>query len=253
MTTNRHSGLHPIQEASVQTATCGENPTVVPADPIRDASSDRKYQTIKRAMDVLVCLPGLLLLAPLFVAIAIAIKLTSAGPVLFRQQRFGKNLEPFTFYKFRSMYVNCDQTIHKAYVASLIAGCPDVQTTTVEKRTVFKITRDPRVTSFGKFLRRASLDELPQLWNVLRGDMSLVGPRPCMQYELEHYAAWHTFRLIDVKPGMTGLWQVKGRSMVGFDEMVKLDLAYAEQRSLWLDLKILLRTPWAVVSGLGAC
>ena len=201
----------------------------------------------------------MLLLAPLFVVIAIAIKLSSRGPVLFRQERLGRQFMPFTFYKFRSMYAGSDQDVHKAYVTRLIGGQPETERASGnemeadEKTRIFKITRDSRVTPVGRLLRRTSLDELPQFWNVLRGDMSLVGPRPCMQYELEQYADWHALRLIDVKPGMTGLWQVTARNTVGFDEMVKLDLAYVNQRSLWLDIKILIRTPMAVVSGLGAC
>jgi lipopolysaccharide/colanic/teichoic acid biosynthesis glycosyltransferase len=178
------------------------------------------------------------------------VKLSSAGPVLFRQERFGRQFRPFTFYKFRSMYADSDHAVHKAYVSRLIAGRHEHESGTPR---LFKITADPRVTPVGRLLRRSSLDELPQFWNVLRGEMSLVGPRPCIHYELEQYADWHTLRLIDVKPGMTGLWQVSGRSRVGFDEMVKLDLAYARQRSLWLDIKILLRTPMAVISGNGAC
>lgn len=223
------------------------------AGPVRGALSHRRYQTLKRGMDVFLSATALLFFAPLFVAIALAIKLTSAGPALFRQERFGENLRPFVFYKFRSMYPNCDEAIHKAYVTRLIAGCSDVPSATGEGRTVLKIAKDPRVTSVGKALRRASLDELPQLWNVLRGDMSLVGPRPCLRYELEQYSARHKLRLIGVKPGMTGLWQVTGRSTLSFDEMVSLDLIYVKERSLWLDVKILVRTPLAVLSGLGAC
>jgi lipopolysaccharide/colanic/teichoic acid biosynthesis glycosyltransferase len=226
--------------------------------PARDVTGDRNYQILKRGLDIFVGVAALLFFAPLFVVIAIAIKLSSKGPVLFRQERFGRQFKPFTFYKFRSMYANSDQTVHKAYVSRLIAGRPETGNGTAngtvagENARIFKITGDTRVTPFGRLLRRTSIDELPQLWNVLRGEMSLVGPRPCIQYELEQYADWHTLRL-DVKPGMTGLWQVAARNRVGFDEMVKLDLAYVRQRSLWLDIKILLRTPQAVISGLGAC
>jgi lipopolysaccharide/colanic/teichoic acid biosynthesis glycosyltransferase len=227
--------------------------------PARDVNGDRNYQLLKRGLDILVSVAALLFFSPLFVVIAVAIKVSSKGPVLFRQERFGRQLKPFTFYKFRSMYADSDQNVHKAYVSRLIAGSPETGngtgngTAAGETTRVFKITGDPRVTPLGKLLRRTSLDELPQFWNVVRGEMSLVGPRPCIQYELEQYADWHTFRLIDVKPGITGLWQVAARNRVGFDEMVKLDLAYVKQRSLWLDIKILLRTPQAVISGLGAC
>ena len=227
--------------------------------PARDIPGDRTYQVLKRGLDIFVGVAALLFFAPLFGVIAIAIKLSSKGPVLFRQERVGRQFAPFTFYKFRSMYADSDQAVHKAYVSRLIAGRPETgnctgdETAADEKTRIFKMTGDPRVTPLGRLLRRSSLDELPQLWNVLRGEMSLVGPRPCIHYELEQYAEWHTLRLIDVKPGMTGLWQVTGRSRVGFDEMVKLDLAYVRQRSLWLDVKILLRTPLAVISGGGAC
>ena len=223
-----------------------------------DVPADRTYELLKRALDIFVGMAALLFFAPLFVVIAIAIKLSSKGPVLFRQERYGRHHTPFTFYKFRSMYADSDQAVHKAYVSRLIAGRPESGngtgngTAAGEKTRIFKITGDTRVTPMGRLLRRTSLDELPQLWNVLSGEMSLVGPRPCIKYELEQYADWHTLRL-DVKPGMTGLWQVTARNTVGFDEMVKLDLAYVRQRSLWLDIKILLRTPLAVISGSGAC
>jgi lipopolysaccharide/colanic/teichoic acid biosynthesis glycosyltransferase len=222
-------------------------------------SPNQTYELLKRGLDIVVSVAALLFFTPLFVVIAIAIKLSSRGPVLFRQERFGRQFTPFTFYKFRSMYAGSDQNVHKAYISRLIAGRPEAgiatgNATQPDKKTqVFKITGDSRVTPVGRLLRRTSLDELPQFWNVLRGEMSLVGPRPCLQYELEQYADWHALRLIDVKPGMTGLWQVTARNRVGFDEMVRLDLAYVKHRSLWLDIKILLRTPMAVVSGLGAC
>lgn len=211
---------------------------------IAPAVPARTYRILKRGLDIFGSLAGLLLLSPLLVGIAVAIKLTSRGPILFRQQRYGRSLQPFTLYKFRSMQANCDDSIHRAFVTRWMAaeGSPGVN----------KIARDPRVTAVGGWLRRTSLDELPQLWNVLRGEMSLVGPRPCLRYELDQYQDWHRLRLLNVTPGMTGLWQVSGRSMVGFEEMVKLDLAYARQRSLWLDLKILLKTPGVVISGFGA-
>ena len=226
--------------------------------PALDVPGDRTYEILKRGLDIFVGAAALLFFAPFFVIIAFAIKLSSGGPVLFRQERFGRQFKPFMFYKFRSMYANSDEAVHKAYVSRLIAGQPETGngtgngTATGENTRIFKITGDARVTPLGRLLRRTSLDELPQLWNVLRGEMSLVGPRPCIQYELEQYEDWHTSRL-GVKPGMTGLWQVTARNRVGFDEMVKLDLAYVRERSLWLDIKILLRTPRAVISGGGAC
>jgi len=258
MTPNRYSELDHVEQALPTTVTDAPNWIDIQA-PAGDVPGDRTYRILKRGLDIFVGVAALLFFAPLFVVIAIAIKLSSKGPVLFRQERFGRQFKPFTFYKFRSMYADSDQTVHKAYISRLIAGRAESGnetgngTAAGEKTRIFKITGDPRVTPFGRLLRRTSLDELPQLWNVLRGEMSLVGPRPCIQYELEQYADWHTLRLVDVKPGMTGLWQVVARNRVGFDEMVKLDLAYVKHRSLRLDIKILLRTPLAVISGNGAC
>lgn len=212
---------------------------------------------IKRGMDILGSLFLLLLLSPVFFLIAAAVKLTSRGPVLFRQQRIGEHGRPFTFLKFRSMYVNNDSSAHEEYVKQLINGKAEKQPTNGNGNGngngIFKLTNDPRITRVGSFLRRTSLDELPQFLNVLRGEMSLVGPRPPVPYEVEAYATWHRRRLLEAKPGITGLWQVHGRSRVGFDEMVRLDLRYARQSSPWLDLKILLQTPKAVIAGDGAC
>jgi lipopolysaccharide/colanic/teichoic acid biosynthesis glycosyltransferase len=217
--------------------------------------SNRMGRATKRIIDILGSLSLLVLLSPVFAMIAAAIKLSSRGPVLFRQERMGKHGIPFTFLKFRSMYVNNDASQHKEYVLQLIAGQAAKHPTdgNGDNEGIFKITNDPRVTPLGSFLRRTSLDELPQLVNVLRGEMSLVGPRPPLPYEVEAYAIWHRRRLLEAKPGITGLWQVHGRSRTGFDEMVRLDLRYARDCSPWLDLKILLRTPKAVISGSGAC
>jgi lipopolysaccharide/colanic/teichoic acid biosynthesis glycosyltransferase len=208
---------------------------------------------IKRMMDVTGSLALLAMLSPVFFFIAAAIKLTSRGPVLFRQQRIGEHGTPFTFLKFRSMYVNNDSSQHKEYVRQLIAGQAAKHPINGDGEGVFKLTNDPRITPVGDFLRRTSLDELPQFVNVLRGEMSLVGPRPPVPYEVEAYATWHRRRLLEAKPGITGLWQVHGRSRVGFDDMVRLDLRYARHSSPWLDLKILLQTPRAVIAGDGAC
>jgi lipopolysaccharide/colanic/teichoic acid biosynthesis glycosyltransferase len=188
--------------------------------------------------------------SPLLLAIAIAVKLSSRGPILFRQQRVGQYGRNFTFLKFRSMYVNNDNSVHQEFVKKLIAQ--DGATPAQEGQGVYKLTNDKRITRIGGFLRRTSLDELPQLFNVLRGDMSLVGPRPPIPYELAAYQTWHRRRVLEVKPGITGLWQVTGRSRVKFDEMVRLDLRYATNWSPWLDLKILLKTPLAVIKGSGA-
>jgi len=208
---------------------------------------------IKRGMDISGSLILLLLLSPVFFLIAAAVKLTSRGPVLFRQQRIGEHGIPFTFLKFRSMYVNNDSKKHQEYVQQLINGKAEKQSSNGNGEGIYKLTNDPRITRVGSFLRRTSLDELPQFLNVLSGEMSLVGPRPPVPYEVEAYATWHRRRLLEAKPGITGLWQVHGRSRVGFDDMVRLDLQYARQSSPWLDLKILLQTPKAVIAGNGAC
>jgi exopolysaccharide biosynthesis polyprenyl glycosylphosphotransferase len=213
--------------------------------------ANRVERMLKRSIDIVGSLFFLLILSPLFLGIAILIKMGSKGPVLFRQTRLGQYGKTFTFLKFRSMYVNNDPGIHRDYVTQLIAG-RDVACSDAQNKRVFKIVDDPRITSTGRVLRKTSLDELPQFINVLKGEMSLVGPRPPVPYEFEHYAIWHRRRVIDVKPGISGLWQVSGRSKTTFDEMVRLDLQYARTWSLWLDLKILLQTPAAVISGDGA-
>jgi lipopolysaccharide/colanic/teichoic acid biosynthesis glycosyltransferase len=188
-----------------------------------------------------------------FIAIFIAIKLTSRGPVLFRQVRIGQYGKRFTFLKFRSMYFRTDHTIHEQYVKRFIAGAEGTEQSAGKDQKQYKLTADPRITPVGRFLRKTSLDELPQFLNVLTGEMSLVGPRPPVTYEFECYDLWHKQRLLAVKPGITGLWQVDGRSKVKFDDMVRLDIRYARSWSLWLDVKILLQTPGAVLSGDGAC
>jgi exopolysaccharide biosynthesis polyprenyl glycosylphosphotransferase len=193
----------------------------------------------KRAMDVALTSVLLALTAPLMAVTALAILIDSRGPVLYRQLRVGRNGHVFTLFKFRSMHIDADMVRE---------GLSDHNEAT---GPIFKMRRDPRVTRVGRIIRRLSLDELPQLWNVLRGDMSLVGPRPPMPVEVEEYQEWHHRRL-EVAPGMTGLWQVSGRSKLTFDEMVMLDLFYAENWSLFLDLKILMRTVPTVLMGVGA-
>jgi lipopolysaccharide/colanic/teichoic acid biosynthesis glycosyltransferase len=212
----------------------------------------RVSRAIKRAIDVLGSAMALTLLPPVFLAIAVAIKMSSPGPILFHQKRIGRYGVPFMCLKFRSMDTGNDSQIHRDYVKRFIVGNVRPGEFAPADRPVYKIVKDPRLTRVGRFLRKSSLDELPQLVNVLRGQMSLVGPRPPIPYELEAYDIWHRRRLLEVKPGITGLWQVNGRSRLRFDEMVRLDLKYATAWSLWLDIKILLRTPWAVLSGEGA-
>ena len=227
------------------------NPTLYPDLAKRDASK-RGRAFLKRAVDLIGSSMALVAGSPLFVLIAVVIKLTSKGPVLFRQTRIGQHGIPFTFLKFRSMYVNNSSDAHEEYVRKLIAGQDGAQTGDSVGSPVYKMTEDSRVTVIGRILRRTSLDELPQFVNVFRGEMSLVGPRPAIRYEVDAYDIWHRARLLEAKPGITGLWQVNGRSRVKFDEMVRLDLQYARTWSPWLDIKILLQTPKAVVLGEGA-
>jgi len=207
---------------------------------------------LKRLIDIVGSVFALILLAPIFAILAALVKLTSKGPVFFRQQRLGQFQVPFAFLKFRSMYVTTDTEIHREYVKNFIAGRAEPNSTGGQQRRVYKLTNDPRVTWIGRFMRRTSLDEIPQFWNVLVGQMSLVGPRPPIGYEIEEYEIWHRRRLLEAKPGITGLWQVHGRSRTTFDEMVRLDLRYSRMCSPISDLKILLQTPRAVFSGDGA-
>ncbi len=185
----------------------------------------------------------LIFFSPIFFGIAMLIKFTSQGPVFFKQERIGLYGKKFLFFKFRSMYVDSDASIHKEFVKNLIRG---------QQSNTYKITSDPRVTSVGQFLRKTSLDELPQFFNVLKGQMSLVGPRPPIPYEYAEYDVWHRKRLVEMKPGITGLWQVKGRSSTTFDDMVRMDLQYIKEWSLWMDMKILMKTPWVALKGKGA-
>jgi lipopolysaccharide/colanic/teichoic acid biosynthesis glycosyltransferase len=221
------------------------------------------YLTCKRVLDVVVSGIAFVLLLPIMLLIGVLVRLDSPGPAVFRQKRVGFSrrvdgqqevwvANVFTICKFRTMNTDADPEIHRTFVKALIRN--DEKTMIAlqgEDTQVRKLVHDPRVTRVGRFLRKTSLDELPQLWNVLKGDMSLVGPRPPIPYEVDEYQPWHCRRL-EVKPGLTGLWQISARSSAGFDEMVRLDIQYVEQRSFWLDLKILLRTPLAVLSGRGA-
>ena len=227
------------------------NPQLYP-DLSRKQDSRRLARFLKRAMDIVGSVLALIFFSPLYFAISLAIKLSSQGPVLLHQERIGQHGVPFTLLKFRTMKVLCDAEIHKQYVKEFISRAADPREAQRSQDAVYKITGDPRVTTVGRFLRKTSLDELPQFWNVLRGEMSLVGPRPPIAYEVESYKTWHKRRVLETKPGITGLWQVKGRSRTSFDDMVRLDLKYAEMWSLWLDIKILLQTPRAVISCKGA-
>ena len=220
----------------------------------RKTSKRRLPIIIKRVIDIVGSCILLIAFSPLLAAIAVAIKLGSKGPVIFEQERVGWFGTKFKCFKFRTMYMNNDPKIHRDFVERLIAGdaAKKNESETEAAPVVYKIASDPRVTAIGKFLRKTSLDEFPQFWNVLRGEMSLVGPRPALPYEFELYNDWHRRRVFEMKPGVTGLWQVSGRSSVCFDDMVRLDLRYSQRWSLWLDLKILLATPLAALKGDGA-
>jgi lipopolysaccharide/colanic/teichoic acid biosynthesis glycosyltransferase len=229
------------------------NPALYP-DLFETEKKKKLSLAVKRTMDIVGGSIAMVAASPLFVGLAIAIKLTSRGPVFFRQERVGQYGVRFQFLKFRSMKVSNNAEIHKEYVKKFIAGKAGASSSggNGDTKNVFKITNDPRVTWLGRIMRRASFDELPQFWNVLCGEMSLVGPRPPIPYEIESYDVWHRRRLLEVKPGITGLWQVHGRSKTTFDEMVRLDIQYSRTWTPLLDAKILLRTPRAVISGDGA-
>jgi len=218
------------------------------------------YNLCKRWLDLVIAGLAIVPLLPLMLLIALAIKMDSPGPVFFRQKRIGakrsiKNgqvvwqLQIFRVFKFRSMQHNADESLHQAHIKQFVHGTlPEVSTSNAK----VKIVADPRITRMGWLLRRSSLDELPQLINVLRGEMSMIGPRPVPEYEVrEYYKSWHYERLATL-PGITGLWQVKGRGELSFEEMVRLDLEYVRTQSMWMDLKILLSTIPVVISGKGA-
>ena len=224
-------------------------PTYVSDRPERKAHG----YALKRIIDVTGAIVGVVLLSPLMLLAALAVGLTSRGPIIFRQTRLGQDGMPFTFYKFRSMFTGADDRVHRAYVAALIDGKPDPRESSGDaKQRLYKLQADPRITPVGRFIRKTSIDELPQLFNVLRGEMSLVGPRPPIPYEAASYQAWHLRRLLSAKPGITGLWQVEGRSKVSFDEMVRMDLRYIRDCSLDMDLRILAKTVKVVLRCEGA-
>lgn len=225
----------------------------------KDRSS---YFRAKRIVDLIVALALLIIFSPLMLIIAIVVYLNSPGPVFYVQTRVGSYKDPdekncwkrkdFRIYKFRTMHLNNDPSIHQAYVRALIENDQEkmeaLQGTSTHSK---KLINDKRITLPGKFLRKFSLDELPQLWNVVRGEMSLVGPRPAIPYEVDLYSDWHLKRLM-AQPGISGLQQVTARSAKDFDHQVRLDLEYIQNRSLWLDLKIMLKTVFVVISSIGA-
>ena len=222
---------------------------------VQRTSADRKrlaYLLAKRYLDIVLSLLALALLWPVLLLVALMIRLDSRGPAVFRQERMGydwraRRQRPFVMYKFRTMMHNCDQRVHEELIQKWVRGLMNAQ----REGDLVKLTNDPRITRVGGFLRKTSVDELPQLWNVLKGEMSLVGPRPVPLYEVAEYQPWHRRRL-EATPGLTGLWQVKGRGLASMDDMTRLDIQYIERQSMLLDVEILLRTIPAVLSGRGA-
>jgi lipopolysaccharide/colanic/teichoic acid biosynthesis glycosyltransferase len=212
----------------------------------RDSFSEKLFLSIKRMIDIAGGIGGVLFFSPFFLIIPFLIKADSNGPVFYKQKRVGEGGVIFDLYKFRSMHINTSESIHRNYVSSLIKGSAD------SEKGVYKIKNDPRVTRVGKFLRKLSIDELPQFINVIKGNMSLVGPRPPIPYETAEYELWHLRRVMECKPGLTGIWQVEGRSKTNFNGMVRMDLEYIKKRSLLLDFKIILKTPWALLTAKGA-
>ncbi|HVW48016.1 MAG TPA: sugar transferase [Solirubrobacterales bacterium] len=218
------------------------------ATAVRPAETPWVSDFAMRALDIVGAAVLLLLLSPFLLAVAILVRLDSRGPAIFRQERIGRNLRPFKVAKFRTMRNGVPADPHRAHVEEMIR---EEAYANGELKPMRKLKADPRITKIGGFLRRTSIDELPQLWNVLRGDMSLVGPRPPIRYEVDRYPA-RAFRRFAVRPGVTGLWQVSGRSLVTFKEMIELDTDYVERRSLVLNLKILVLTVPTVLHGKGA-
>ena len=194
-----------------------------------DENKKRIYEISKRAIDIIGAGSGLLLLSPVIAIVACAVKFTSKGPIFFSQKRVGKNGQLFDMYKFRSMVVNAEELKEKLANQNEMSG------------PMFKMKDDPRVTKVGKFIRKTSLDELPQLWNVLKGDMSLVGPRPSLPKEVKQFEKW-MFKRLTVKPGLTCYWQVSGRNNIDFEDWMKLDISYVEDRNLWIDIKLIFKT-----------
>lgn len=223
-------------------------PAVVERIPLRR----RVSLAIKRLMDIVGALILMVIASPIMLVTALAVKLGSPGPIFFRQSRIGMSGVPFNLYKFRSMRIDTDDRAHREYVEKLIGGQnQDINQGSSEK-PVYKMRSDPRITPVGRIIRKTSIDELPQLWNVLKGEMSLVGPRPPVTYETARYQSWHMRRLQQMRPGITGLWQVEGRSRTTFDDMVRYDLRYIRDWTLGLDVRILFKTIFVVLNGDGA-
>jgi len=214
---------------------------------LKDIRANKNYLVVKRVFDILAALVLLVIFGPLMIIIALAIKLFSPGPILYRQTRIGKDGKPFEMLKFRSMRLENAPDLHREYVSKLILE--NCAPESLGQKTL-KLESDPRITGLGKVMRKLSIDELPQFFNVLRGEMSIVGPRPSLPYEYKLYKDWHKKRVL-VLPGITGLWQVTARNKVRFDDMVKIDLDYIQNMTLLLDLRIILMTPYEMIRGKG--
>jgi len=219
---------------------------------IEEAPASRLGDVAKRSIDVVGATAAIALFAPVMLVTALLVATTSPGPVIYRQTRLGRRGVPFAFYKFRSMHRNADSTIHRDHVTTIIKGSQGTSGSSASGAAWQKLEGDPRITTIGRVIRKTSIDELPQLFSVLKGEMSLVGPRPPLRYEAEAYQPWHLRRILEIKPGITGLWQVGGRGRVSFDEMVRMDLRYIRERSLRLDLAILFKTVIVVLRRDGA-
>lgn len=206
----------------------------LPLKPRADAASKRKLDFCKRGFDLLFSLLVLVLASPLFLLIILLIKLTSSGPIFYRQTRIKKGGKSFICYKFRTMYKNADHSLQQ-----MLRNDPDKQ---AEWKKFFKLKNDPRITPLGNFLRKTSLDELPQFWNVLKGDLSVVGPRPVLKQEVQEYYKEHAGKILSVRPGITGIWQVSGRNHLCMQQRIKMELAYVEKRTFWLDLYLIVKT-----------
>lgn len=213
------------------------------------ADESLAIRATRRTLDVGVAVLVLLVASPLLALIAIAVRIESRGPAIFRQRRVGRDEQVFVVHKFRTMRQDADEAPHREYVQQLIGGTAEKHKS--QNGELFKLAVDDRVTRTGRLLRNTSLDEIPQLWNVIRGEMSLVGPRPIVPYELEHYSSWYRERFA-VKPGLTGLWQVSGRNERTYAEMVELDVEYVRRRTVRLDCTILFKTIWVVLTRRGA-
>jgi lipopolysaccharide/colanic/teichoic acid biosynthesis glycosyltransferase len=220
---------------------------------IRVAAEPRWRATLRRLFDIAFAAALILLFSPILIGVALAVRLDSHGPAFFRQRRVGFNQREFTLFKFRSMRLDADPRGHQEYVTALINGNDEDADSLPDggRKDLYKLAVDNRITPVGRWIRKWSIDELPQLFNVVLGDMTLVGPRPAIPYEVAEYPSWYLQRF-SVKPGLTGYWQVSGRSERTYEEMVRLDIEYAERRSLALDLSILIKTPWIVLSRKGA-